>query len=434
MRVTTVSDRRNAGLRRITRLADVCPLPRDRTVVGRQRRHDATEQLHSVRFLRWLQVQGQQRYDALCEDARKRMRGRFNHLIDPAAIQRRLDRSRSQSPQTGQEAIERSREEVPRLLEAGGCRVRKSRNRKGRRRIETWQRWPTPRPTEPPANHAAPPRCPCNETWKHPIRRPQPLRRWKTRHGDPCGPMPLTSVRSGGRRAPGRPCSARRARSPGRRSKSSAHRGRRRVRNRQGRQGRGEEISLREGKAEKALRAVALALAISFVALRASIAIGARTRADDVSIASEVRKGTIADHTRRFKCPAGEDIREQDQHAHRGHDLTARRAMRSIHASVISTLPQPSPPPGQAPTSERMSQIHHYSCRQTSSSRLSISLFSRWSKRWLPRRGRDEDCVVRSICHQPPGREARWHLLEIAPDTMRHYVGRHALWPVRQTA
>ena len=71
---------------------------------------------------------------------------------------------------------------------------------------------------------------------------------------------------------------------------------------------------------------VALALAISFIGLRASIAIGARTRADDVPIASEVRKGAITNHTRRFKRPAGEDIREQDQHAHRGHDLSARRA------------------------------------------------------------------------------------------------------------
>ena len=251
---------------------------------------------------------------------------------------------------------------------------------------------------------------------------------------EPVGPLPLISVRSDGRWAPGRPCSFCRARGPGRRSESSAPRGWRRVWNRQGREGRGEEISLREGKTENALRAVALALAISFIGLRASIAIGARTRADDVPIASEVRKGAITNHTRRFKRPAGEDIREQDQHAHRGHDLAARRAKRSIHASVISTLLQPSPPPGQVSTSERMSQIQHYGCRQTSSSRLSLSLFSRWSMRWLLRRGHDEDCVVRSICHQPPGIEARYHLLEIAPDSMRHYVGRRALWPVCQTA
>lgn len=179
---------------------------------------------------------------------------------------------------------------------------------------------------------------------------------------------------------------------------------------------------------------MALALAISFIGLRASIAIGAGTRADDVPIASEVRKGAITDHTRRFKRPAGEDIRQQDQHANRGHDLPARRAKRSIHASVISTLPQPSPPPGQVSTSERMSQVQHYNCRQTSSSRLSISLFSRWSMRWLLRRGRDEDCVVRSICHQPPGIEARYHLLEIAPDAMRHYVGKRALWLFSQAA
>ena len=173
------------GCRRCLRAAapghaapDDGPLPQDRPVAGRQR------------------------CDASCEGARKRMCGRINHLIDPAETPRRLDRSRSQSPRPAQEAIERSREEVPRRHEAGGCRARKSRNRTGRRRIETWQRWPTPRPTEPPAKHAAPPHCPCNETWEYLIRWPQHVRRSKTRHGNlsvPCRSFPCDQAVGGPR-------------------------------------------------------------------------------------------------------------------------------------------------------------------------------------------------------------------------------------------